>query len=175
LTDSDLDLFDKPKGGSHMSKLTSALAATAAVVAMTTAAAAQQQSNSQVGMLRCRTSASLGLIIGSHQQLACTFSPDNGPPETYSGYINRLGLDIGFTAGGLMAWGVIAHTAGVPRGALAGEYVGASGDIAIGLGVGGNALVGGTGRAFALQPLSVEGEVGVNLALGVAGLTLASQ
>jgi len=157
-----------------MSKVFSTFVAAAALLSMTAAASAQQN-NTKVGMLTCKASASLGLIIGSHQGLACKFEPNNGrSAELYSGYINRLGVDIGFTAGGVMAWAVIAHSAGVPAGALAGKYIGASGDIALGFGVGGNALVGGSGRSFALQPLSVEGEVGVNLALGVAGLTLAS-
>jgi hypothetical protein len=71
-----------------------------------------------------------------------------------------------------MAWAVFAPASGLHHGALAGTYVGASGSISVGLGVGANALVGGSHRSVALQPLSVEGQVGVNLALGVAGLTL---
>jgi hypothetical protein len=84
----------------------------------------------------------------------------------------RIGLDIGITAGGVLAWGVFAPTAGPLRGALAGSYGGASGAIGLGVGVGANVLYGGSGRTFTLQPLSLEGSVGVNLALGVAGLTL---
>ena len=57
-------------------------------------------------------------------------------------------------------------------GALAGEYVGASGDLGIGVGAGANILVGGSGRTFALQPLSLEGSVAVNIALGVSMLKL---
>ena len=54
----------------------------------------------------------------------------------------------------------------------AGKYVGATSDVSLGLGAGAKVLVGGSHRTVTLQPLSVEGEVGVNLALGVAGLTL---
>jgi hypothetical protein len=127
----------------------------------------------KVGMLTCKTSASLGLIIGSHQKLRCQFTRDSGgPPEYYEGHINRLGLDLGITAGGVMAWAVIAPTNGILHRALVGKYVGASGDISLGLGVGANALIGGSHRSVALQPVSVEAQVGVNLALGVAGLTL---
>jgi hypothetical protein len=136
--------------------------------------AAQQAGGTKVGMLTCRTSASLGLLVGSHQKLRCSFSPDNGPPENYVGHINRLGLDIGVKAGGAMAWGVFAPTAGLHHGALAGKYVGGSGSVSLGVGAGANALIGGSHRSIALQPLSVEGQVGVNLALGVAGLTLSS-
>jgi hypothetical protein len=129
--------------------------------------------STKVGMLRCNTSASLGLIIGSRQGLRCAFTPDaGGPVEYYTGHINRLGLDLGITAGGVMAWAVLAPTNGLSPRALAGKYVGGSGDISLGLGVGANALFGGSKRSVALQPVSVEAQVGVNLALGVAGLTL---
>jgi len=133
--------------------------------------AAQQAGGTKVGVLTCKTSASLGLLVGSHQKLRCSFKPDNGPPENYVGHINRLGLDIGVKAGGVMAWGVFAPTAGLHHGALAGKYVGGSSSASLGVGIGANALIGGSHRSIALQPLSVEGHVGVNLALGVAGLT----
>lgn len=133
------------------------------------------QNSTKVGVLTCRTSASIGLIVGSRQRLRCRFTPDGGGrAENYVGAITRVGLDLGVTAGGVMVWGVFAPTQGLPHGALAGTYGGASGDISLGLGVGANALVGGSRRSVALQPLSVEGQVGVNLALGVAGLTLRS-
>jgi hypothetical protein len=156
-----------------MAKHISALSALAFFVAASSPAVAQQTNRVQAGMLRCQTSASLGLIVGSHQKLRCAFQPGaGGPTQTYTGHINRLGLDIGVTAGGVMAWAVFAPSTGVPHGALAGKYVGASGDVSLGVGVGANALVGGSRQSIALQPLSVEGQVGVNLALGVAGLTL---
>jgi hypothetical protein len=136
--------------------------------------AAQQAGGTKVGMLTCRTSASLGLLVGSHQKLRCSFKPDNGLPENYVGHINRLGLDIGVKAGGVMAWGVLAPTAGLHHGALAGKYIGGTSSASLGVGLGANALIGGSHRSIALQPLSVEGQVGVNLALGVAGLTLSS-
>ncbi len=135
-------------------------------------ASAQPSGGTKVGVLTCRTSASLGLIVVSHQRLSCSFSPDSGPPELYVGHVNRLGIDLGVRAGGIMTWGVIAPTSGYHHGALAGTYVGASGSASLGVGVGANALIGGSHRSIALQPLSVEGQAGVNLALGVAGLTL---
>jgi len=149
------------------------LIAAAALVALSAAPALS--AGAKIGLLTCKTSASIGLIVGSHQKISCRYTPDGGgPPEAYAGYINRVGLDLGVTAGGIMTWGVVAPTRGLPHGALAGKYAGASGDISVGLGVGANALVGGSHRSFALQPLSVEGQVGLNLALGVAGLTLRS-
>jgi hypothetical protein len=155
-----------------MSRVYSTLLLTAAL-ALTATEVPAQTGNTKIGVLTCQTSASIGLIVGSHQRLRCRFAPDShAAPEFYYGYINRIGLDLGVTAGGVMTWGVIAHTVGVPHGALAGEYVGASGDISFGVGVGANALIGGSHRSFALQPLSVSGQVGINLALGVASLTL---
>ena len=83
-----------------------------------------------------------------------------------------MGLDIGISAGGLLGWAVLAPTSGAPAGALAGEYVGASGDIGVGVGVGANVLVGGSGRTFALQPVSLEGSVALNVTLGISALKL---
>ena len=125
------------------------------------------------GTLTCKMAPSIGLIFGSRQRMACRFVPNGpNPPEAYVGVMGTIGLDVGITAGGVMAWGVFAPTTGPKRGALAGTYVGASGAIGVGVGVGANLLFGGTGRSIALQPLSVEGSVGINLSLGVSSLTL---
>lgn len=141
--------------------------------ALTAPAAAQQPAFTKAGALTCRTSASVGLIVGSRQRLDCVYRSDSGgPQERYTGRIGRLGLDVGITAGGVLGWAVLARGRGVPRRALAGTYVGASGDISLGLGAGANVLVGGSQKSVALQPVSVEGQVGVNLALGVARLVL---
>jgi Protein of unknown function (DUF992) len=137
-------------------------------------AAAQTPPMTSAGVLTCKLAPSIGLIIGSRQRMACLFAP-NGPfpPEAYVGVMGTIGLDVGITAGGAMAWGVLAPTAGPMRGKLAGTYVGASGAVGVGVGVGANLLC-GSNRSIALQPLSVEGSVGINLSLGVSSLTLAS-
>ena len=120
-------------------------------------AVAQQPPGTSVGTLTCKMAPSIGLIFGSRQRMACRFAPSGPQPhEAYVGVMGTIGLDVGITAGGVMAWGVFAHTAGPTRGALAGTYVGASGAIGVGVGVGANLLFGGTGRSIALQPLSVE-------------------
>jgi hypothetical protein len=152
-----------------------ALALMALAVTCVSPASAQSPPGTNVGALTCRMAPSIGLIFGSRQRMACRFAP-NGPypPEAYVGVMNTIGLDIGITAGGVMAWGVFAPNTGPMRGKLAGTYIGASGAIGVGLGVGANLLFGGTGRSIALQPLSVEGSVGINLSLGVSGLTLTS-
>lgn len=149
------------------------LSALALSVASILPVSAQTTQGTKAGVLTCKLSPSIGLIIGSRQRMSCRYDPNGGgPPEFYTGVMNNIGLDIGITAGGALAWGVIAPTAGPPRGALAGTYVGASGSIGVGVGVGANVLVGGSNRTISLQPLSVEGSVGVNLSLGVSGLTL---
>jgi hypothetical protein len=128
----------------------------------------------QVGMLKCKLNPSIGFIIAGHQSMECQYvsSDPANAPQAYQGALNTVGIDIGFTAGGVLAWAVLAPTVGIPAGALAGEYVGASGDVGFGLGVGANVLVGGSARTVALQPVSVEGSVAVNVALGVSGLKL---
>jgi Protein of unknown function (DUF992) len=142
------------------------------VILLGAVSANAQGSQTRAGVLTCRTSASVGLIVGSHQRLRCQFKSDAGWTQNYTGAINRIGMDLGVTAGGVMTWLVLAQTSAVPHAALTGKFVGASGDISVGVGVGANVLVGGTGKSVSLQPLSVEGQVGVNLALGVAGMTL---
>ena len=138
-----------------------------------TPAIAQTPSGTNVGTLTCRMGPSIGLIFGSRQRMACRFTPSGSfPAEAYVGVMSTVGLDIGITAGGALAWGVFAPTAGPRRGALAGTYAGASGAVGVGVGVGANLLFGGTGRSIALQPLSLEGSVGINLSLGVSSLTL---
>jgi hypothetical protein len=126
----------------------------------------------QTGMLTCKLNPSIGFIIAGHQSMECSFVQNAFPPEAYQGALNTVGLDVGVTAGGVLGWAVFAPTVGIPAGSLSGEYVGASGDIGLGVGVGANVLVGGSGRSIALQPVSLEGSVAVNFALGVSGLQL---
>ncbi len=139
------------------------------VVAAFDPAAAQR---AKTGLLTCDVSGGIGMIIGAPQSGPCLFNPDQpGPQEVYVGTITKFGLDIGATAGGQMVWAVFNDVAR-PRGTLAGDYVGASGEASIAAGLGANVLVGGSNRTIALQPLSVQGQVGLNLALGVAELRL---
>lgn len=149
-----------------------AMVAVATVILAQAGPASARTTRAKIGLLNCTMAPSIGLIIGSRQRLDCRFESRQGFVERYSGTVSRLGLDLGFTAGGRMLWAVSARTKGPKRGALSGTYVGASADIALGLGVGANALIGGSNRSIALQPLSVSGQGGVNLALGVASLQL---
>ncbi len=127
----------------------------------------------RVGGLTCDTSARVGMVVGSRQSLRCVFrSSATGRQYSYSGTITRVGLDLGITGGGRLFWGVFAPTSHVGYGSLRGTYVGAGGNASLGIGLGANVLIGGSHRTISLQPLSVEGQIGINLAAGVARLTL---
>ena len=143
----------------------------ALVAAATIPGAALAEERMQAGNLTCDVSAGIGLILGSQRQVY-TFTPAQpGPVEVYTGSITRIGLDLGATAGGVMIWVVYAPT-DRPVGGLAGEYAGASAEASFVAGLGANVLVGGSGSTVALQPVSVQGQAGINLAAGIAGLEL---
>jgi Protein of unknown function (DUF992) len=143
----------------------------AAVAAIVAIPANAQPSRVQVGQLACSISAGIGLIVGSQRNVSCNFLPDGGPPEAYTGTITKIGLDIGFTTGGAMVWGVFSGTNRF-AGMLSGTYVGAQAEMTIAAGLGANVLVGGSNRSVALQPLSVQGQTGLNVAAGVGALEL---
>jgi hypothetical protein len=157
-----------------MRRLLSTFVATTVVAAVVMPAAsfAQAPNRTKVGTLTCDVSAGIGLIIGSKKNVTCMFTPGQpGPREVYTGSINKFGLDLGATTGGEMVWVVYAPS-NKHFGALAGHYAGASAEATVGAGLGANVLVGGSNRTVALQPLSVQGQTGLNLAVGVAGLDL---
>jgi hypothetical protein len=128
----------------------------------------------KVGNLRCEVSGGLGMIIASSKEMECVFTGPNGRSEHYYGAIHKFGLDIGATTQGVLSWDVFAPTAGPRRGALAGDYEGVAASATVGVGLGANALVGGSDRSFALQPLSVQAQNGLDLSAGVASFTLRS-
>lgn len=155
-----------------MPKLLVSMTVLTLTVLSVAASAAQEPRRTNVGRLTCRVGPGVGALIASRRRVACRFDARDGHSERYSGAITRFGLDVGVTAGGVMRWLVLSRTRGVRPGALAGHYVGASGDVSAGIGGGAKVLVGGSRRATMLQPVSVVAQVGVNLAVGVAGLTL---
>jgi len=150
------------------------LAALALAAAFSSPAAAQTPPWTQIGSLLCKVNPNIGFILVGHQPMECTFTPTLAPatPQYYDGAINTVGIDIGISAGSILGWGVFSPTSGIPAGALAGEYVGASGDLGFGVGAGANVLVGGAARTVALQPLSLQGSIALNVVLGVSSLKL---
>jgi len=151
--------------------MVSALVGAAAVAAIATVPADAQPRRVQVGTLACSISAGVGLVVASQRNVNCNFQPDGGPPEAYTGTMTRVGVDVGFTAGSAMVWGVFADTNRY-AGMLTGTYAGATAEATVAAGLGANVLVGGSNRSVALQPLSVQGQVGLNVAAGIGALEL---
>jgi hypothetical protein len=125
----------------------------------------------EVGVLTCTAASSTGFIVGSTRELRCRFNRQ-GKDEFYTGTIQKLGLDIGSTQQAKIAWAVLAPTANLPPRSLAGSYGGVSAEATVGVGVGANALIGGSSRSIVLQPVSVQSQQGLNIAAGVASLQL---
>ena len=133
------------------------------------------QANVQVGTLTCNVAGGWGFVFGSSKAIRCTFARAGGRPERYAGSIDKFGVDIGYTLGGVLVWGVFAPSGGLAPGALSGNYVGASGSATVGVGAGANVLVGGSNRTISLQPVSIEGNTGLNVAAGVGAMSLRYQ
>lgn len=151
-----------------------AVSASAADVASSRSAVTQPRS--EVGTLTCDIAPAIGVIIGSRQDLDCVFRPTHrgAPAERYSGQITKIGVDIGFYNSGQLAWAVWAPTVR-PEGALRGSYVGASANATIGIGAGTHILTGGTWKNISLQPISVQGQKGLNVAVGLSNFRLKYQ
>jgi len=148
-------------------------AAGVVVFAFSTLAHAQQPvQRVQVGVLECRGGASVGFIVGSVTHLGCILRAEGLPEDRYVATVRKVGLDIGITQESALAWGVFAPVARLGPGDLSGDYVGAQGSASLGVGAGGNVLVGGSANSIALQPLSLQGQVGVNIAAGLESLEL---
>ena len=131
------------------------------------------QNSTQIGTLSCDVSRGIGMFVVEKQTLSCVFKHlKGGTSENYVGTIDQYGVALGETTAGHLVWGVIAATSNVSAGALAGKYAGVGANASIGAGAGANILVGGSGSAFSLQPISVEGQVGINIAGGVTTVTL---
>jgi hypothetical protein len=136
------------------------------------AGAQAQQSRVQVGVLECRGGASVGFIVGSVTNLGCVLRADGRPDEPYVATIRKVGLDIGLTQETALGWAVFAPVERLGPGDLSGNYAGAQGSASVGVGLGANVLVGGSANSIALQPLSLQGSTGVNVAVGLEGLEL---
>lgn len=129
----------------------------------------------ELGMLDCTIEGGVGFIVGSKKELSCIFKPadKNRPAEAYFGTVSKFGIDVGVTGKTLMTWLVLAPTTDpLPAGALSGNYIGASAEASAAIGGGANVLIGGSSKTIALQPLSVQAQTGVNVAVGVSEFRL---
>jgi hypothetical protein len=126
----------------------------------------------KVGVLTCQVSSGWGFVFGSSKDLRCNFTPNKRDGERYRGTVAKFGVDVGYTRGGVLIWDVIAPQSGLKRGALTGNYAGATASATAGVGVGANVLVGGFDRSITLQPISVESNTGLNIAAGIGAISL---
>jgi hypothetical protein len=153
-------------------KKTIALLALAAGVTLA-AGTSMADSGIKIGTLSCKVSGGASYIVGSDRDLNCTFKGLNGSREKYTGSIQKVGIDFGTTDEAAMGW-VVFSAGGLEDGALAGNYIGAAADASVGVGGGAKVLVGGSNRTFTLQPISLQAQTGLNLALTVASMKLAN-
>jgi len=148
------------------------IAATLVAATFAGANAQQPMQRVQVGVLECRGGASIGFIVGSVTNLGCVLRVDGMPEDRYVATIRKVGVDLGITQETALGWAVYSPVARLGPGDLSGDYAGAQGSAAVGVGLGGNVLVGGSANSIALQPLSVQGSVGLSVAAGLESLEL---
>ena len=143
------------------------------IAAAPTSNAVAQAAKIVAGTLTCKGGANVGLIVGSTQELTCKFNPaGKGRERDFKATITKVGLDIGFKTESVIVWTVLGSSDKVPSKVLIGSYGGVSAEASVAIGAGANALVGGSDKSIVLQPLSVQGQTGLNLAVGVTGLTI---
>ena len=152
-----------------MRLLTLTLATLSLLAPIATASAAPPV---RAGILQCQGGQNVGFVVGSVASLECVFQSEGRRPEPYIAKVQRIGLDLGVTEQTQLSWAVNAPNSRLGRGELAGSYGGVGANASIGVGGGGNFLVGGPSNGYALQPLSVQGQKGLNVAAGIAGLEL---
>ena len=149
-----------------------ALGLLAALGAALVLPAAAQAGGVKVGTLTCNVAGGWGKVIGSSHRVNCVFTPSHYTPERYVGHITKIGMDIGYRRSGTIVWGVFAPTDRLGRGDLHGSYGGVTASATLGVGLGANALIGGSNHTFGLQPVSIEGSTGLDVAAGIGGLDL---
>lgn len=135
-------------------------------------ASVNAQSPARAGLLQCQGGQNVGFVVGSVTSLECVFHSEGRRPEPYIATVRRFGLDLGITDQTRLTWAVNAPSRRVGRGDLAGNYGGVGANASVGVGGGGNFLVGGPANSYALQPISVQGQIGLNVTAGVANLQL---
>jgi hypothetical protein len=128
--------------------------------------------NVEAGLLTCQIEGGSGFIVGSSKDMNCIFESADGSSENYSGNVKKFGIDIGSTDRATVKWVVLAPTKAIGSGSLRGQYGGFSGEVTAGVGVGANAMIGGSNRSIILQPFSGQVQTGLNIAIGIGTMTL---
>jgi len=146
--------------------------ALAALVTVLTGSSEAASGSVKVGVLTCNVASGWGYVLGSSRDLRCDYAPTSGLNEQYDGSMSKFGVDIGYTPGGMIIWAVFAPVYGINPGALEGGYGGVTAGATVGVGLGANALLGGSNKSIALQPVSIEGNTGLDVAAGIGALKL---
>lgn len=135
-----------------------------------------QQTKIRAGTLICKSKGGIGLIVGSNEKVQCMYKPiGGGSVSRYRGTITRIGLDLGIKGQSEIIWDVLGSSTSLSADTISGDYVGMAADAAVGVGGGAQILLGGSQKSVVLQPLSVKGQTGLNISIGVAGLALRKQ
>ena len=144
----------------------------AIVALMAPIASANAMPPVRAGVLQCQGGQNVAFVVGSVANLQCVFQSEGRRPEPYIATVRRFGLDLGVTERTQFSWAVSAPTNRIGRGDLTGNYGGVGANASVGVGGGGNFLVGGPANSYALQPISLQGQTGLNVAAGVADVDL---
>ena len=155
-----------------MRRLSTVLSIASAALVATAVLVHAQSGRTQVGVLECRGGPNVGMIVGSVTNLGCVFRSDGRPDDLYTARITKIGVDIGITTETALSRAVFAPTQRLGVGDLSGNYAGVDASAAVGVGLGGNVMLGGSANSFALQPLSVQGQTGLSVAGGVQSMEL---
>jgi hypothetical protein len=156
-----------------VSKFIRAMTTAASIGALALASQAQAAPHGvKVGLLTCHVESGWGYIVGSSKGMHCDYQPNQGEVDRYNGSISKLGVDIGYSNSAVIVWDVVAPSSDIRPGALQGDYAGATAAVTVGGGVGAHVLLGGFDKSIALQPVSVEGNTGLDIAAGVGEMSL---
>jgi hypothetical protein len=156
-----------------LAKSVSAIAGLA-LGALALQAPARADATVKAGVITCHVSSGWAFVFGSSRDLRCVFT-DNGRVENYTGKISKFGVDIGYLKSGVFIWAVLAPSVDLAPGALSGDYGGLTAGASAGVGGAANLLVGGSNKSISLQPVSVQGDQGINVAAGIAAISLKYQ
>jgi hypothetical protein len=143
-----------------------------AVLAVATQPVPATAAGVEAGLLTCNVASGWGFVFGSSRDVHCVYAPRPGVAEYYVGSISKFGVDIGYTQNAVIVWEVLAPTTSLAPGALDGGYGGVTGGATVGVGGDANLLIGGFNHSISLQPLSIEGNHGLNVAAGIAEINL---
>jgi hypothetical protein len=129
-----------------------------------------------IGTLECFVASGSGFVIGSSKDISCTLLDLNDEPvENYIGEIKKYGVDIGFTEESVLVWTVfVGNGTQYKPGSLEGNFAGASASASLAVGLGASVLIGGLTENFALQPIRINRQNGVNIAVGITRMQLRS-